>query len=172
MYIKIGKQCAVVIRISKNFHSRLRENMFILILWFIASDTCKTSQKQGSRSVLSYLSLSYIPSQLLDSSANLNLSNCSISGHQASRATKPMRWGYLGCVPKVTCEKLLITNTATKDRTRVACIVTPTLYHVAIKNRLARQGSTVYHIPIFFYLCWGFTAQSTQWAHVKRGQFT
>ena len=21
-------------------------------------------------------------------------------------------------------------------------------------------------------LCWGFTAQSTQWGHVKRGQFT
>ena len=24
----------------------------------------------------------------------------------------------------------------------------------------------------FFFLCWGFTAQSTQWGHVERGQFT
>ena len=23
-----------------------------------------------------------------------------------------------------------------------------------------------------FCLCWGFTAQSTQWGHVERGQFT
>ena len=154
MYIKTGKQCAVVIRISKNFHSRLKRNMFILIFWFIASDTCKTSQKQGSTSVLSYLSLSYIPSQLLDSSANLNLSNCSISGHQASQATKPMRWGYLGCVPKVTCEKLLITNTATNDRTQAACIVTPTLYHVAIKTGLHDKAVQVYHIPITITILW------------------
>ena len=25
---------------------------------------------------------------------------------------------------------------------------------------------------IFICLCWGFTTQSTQWGHVKRGQFT
>ena len=25
---------------------------------------------------------------------------------------------------------------------------------------------------ILFCLCWGFTAQSTQWGHVERGQFT
>ena len=25
---------------------------------------------------------------------------------------------------------------------------------------------------IFVYLCWGFTAQSTQWGHVERSQFT
>ena len=25
---------------------------------------------------------------------------------------------------------------------------------------------------LFFCLCWGFTAQSTQWGHVERGQFT
>ena len=24
----------------------------------------------------------------------------------------------------------------------------------------------------FVCLCWGFTAQSTQWGHVERGQFT
>ena len=24
----------------------------------------------------------------------------------------------------------------------------------------------------FVCLCWGFTAQSTQWGHVKHGQFT
>ena len=24
----------------------------------------------------------------------------------------------------------------------------------------------------FVSLCWGFTAQSTQWGHVERGQFT
>ena len=23
-----------------------------------------------------------------------------------------------------------------------------------------------------FFVCWGFTAQSTQWGHVERGQFT
>ena len=25
---------------------------------------------------------------------------------------------------------------------------------------------------VFVCLCWGFTAQSTQWGHVERGQFT
>ena len=25
---------------------------------------------------------------------------------------------------------------------------------------------------MFVCLCWGFTAQSTQWGHVERGQFT
>ena len=29
----------------------------------------------------------------------------------------------------------------------------------------------VWHF-ILFCLCWGFTAQSTQWGHVERGQFT
>ena len=27
-------------------------------------------------------------------------------------------------------------------------------------------------LMIFVCLCWGFTAQSTQWGHVERGQFT
>ena len=27
-------------------------------------------------------------------------------------------------------------------------------------------------LPVFICLCWGFTAQSTQWGHVERGQFT
>ena len=27
-------------------------------------------------------------------------------------------------------------------------------------------------INMFVCLCWGFTAQSTQWDHVERGQFT
>ena len=31
----------------------------------------------------------------------------------------------------------------------------------------------VYYVRvIFFSLCWGFTAKSTQWGHVERGQFT
>ena len=33
----------------------------------------------------------------------------------------------------------------------------------------------VYHKPeqmIFICLCWGFTAQSTQWGNVERSQFT
>ena len=25
---------------------------------------------------------------------------------------------------------------------------------------------------VYVCLCWGFTAQSTQWGHVERGQFT
>ena len=28
------------------------------------------------------------------------------------------------------------------------------------------------HFYLFVCLCWGFTAQSTQWGHVERGQFT
>ena len=28
------------------------------------------------------------------------------------------------------------------------------------------------HAGILVCLCWGFTAQSTQWGHVERGQFT
>ena len=28
------------------------------------------------------------------------------------------------------------------------------------------------YCKIWFCLCWGFTAQSTQWGHVERGQFT
>ena len=32
---------------------------------------------------------------------------------------------------------------------------------------------SIYHIYFsLFCLCWGFTAQSTQWGHVERGQFT
>ena len=30
----------------------------------------------------------------------------------------------------------------------------------------------VFSDPAYFCLCWGFTAQSTQWGHVERGQFT
>ena len=29
-----------------------------------------------------------------------------------------------------------------------------------------------YLLWIFGHLCWGFTAQSTQWGHVEHGQFT
>ena len=27
-------------------------------------------------------------------------------------------------------------------------------------------------VHVFVCLCWGFTAQSTQWGHVERSQFT
>ena len=30
----------------------------------------------------------------------------------------------------------------------------------------------VYPVTMFVCLCWGITAQSTQWGHVKCGQFT
>ena len=33
------------------------------------------------------------------------------------------------------------------------------------KQRIGQEGR-------FVCLCWGFTAQSTQWGHVERGQFT
>ena len=47
----------------------------------------------------------YIPPPILDSSANLNLSNHSIPGQQGSRATKPIKSGYLRWAPGVTGEK-------------------------------------------------------------------
>ena len=35
------------------------------------------------------------------------------------------------------------------------------------------DGQPLYsHMPDQEMLCWGFTAQSTQWGHVERGQFT
>ena len=34
------------------------------------------------------------------------------------------------------------------------------------------QRNTVNQIKLFVCLCWGFTAQSTQWGHVEGGQFT
>ena len=34
------------------------------------------------------------------------------------------------------------------------------------------SGSTLFAISLSICLCWGFTAQSTQWGHVERGQFT
>ena len=30
----------------------------------------------------------------------------------------------------------------------------------------------LYLLEAHICLCWGFTAQSTQWGHVERGQFT
>ena len=43
------------------------------------------------------------------------------------------------------------------------------------KTRLFINDCIMYrpiHDPGEFCLCWGFTAQSTQWGHVERGQFT
>ena len=37
-----------------------------------------------------------------------------------------------------------------------------------VANKMAYANSTDQD----FGLCWGFTAQSTQWGHVERGQFT
>ena len=36
------------------------------------------------------------------------------------------------------------------------------------------QAFSTDHLETMFFvcLCWGFTAQSTQWDHVERGQFT
>ena len=39
--------------------------------------------------------------------------------------------------------------------------------HVVFLRTLTRKNPTV-----DLFLCWGFTAQSTQWGHVERGQFT
>ena len=33
-------------------------------------------------------------------------------------------------------------------------------------------GTVFWQTETIICLCWGFTAQSTQWGHVKRGQFT
>ena len=39
--------------------------------------------------------------------------------------------------------------------------------------KLCGLFSTIYPSTcLFVCLCWGFTAQSTQWGHVERGQFT
>ena len=50
-----------------------------------------------------------------------NLINHSISGHQASRATKPTRWGYLRSA-SVPGEQILITYAAVGYRTRATCV--------------------------------------------------
>ena len=34
------------------------------------------------------------------------------------------------------------------------------------------SGSTLFVKAGYVCLCWGFTAQSTHWGHVERGQFT
>ena len=38
----------------------------------------------------------------------------------------------------------------------------------AVSERKTFKNYTI----LYICLCWGFTAQSTQWGHVKRGQFT
>ena len=80
------------------------------------------------------------PPPFLDSSANLYLSNHSISGHQASRATKPIRRGYLRWAPDVTCEKNLIANAAAGDRNRAIC-VTGEHSTTSLKKPAVPQGS-------------------------------
>ena len=42
------------------------------------------------------------------------------------------------------------------------------------KNRYQTldMANFIYFCPEIVGLCWGFTAQSTQWGHVERGQFT
>ena len=46
-----------------------------------------------------------------------------------------------------------------------------------MQTAILRNGSLL-HVKSKFcrfcrkYLCWGFTAQSTQWGHVERGHFT
>ena len=35
-----------------------------------------------------------------------------------------------------------------------------------------KKYSILYGVKVSICLCWGFTAQSTQWGHVERGQFT
>ena len=47
--------------------------------------------------------------------------------------------------------------------------------HCPLKeNGCTFRGSNCVKLGLFclFVLCWGFTAQSTQWGHVERGQFT
>ena len=34
------------------------------------------------------------------------------------------------------------------------------------------SAESAHSMVTFVCLCWGFTAQSTQWGHVERGQFT
>ena len=36
----------------------------------------------------------------------------------------------------------------------------------------SHEMSRLYCLKKSFCLCWGFTAQSTQWGHVEHGQFT
>ena len=41
-------------------------------------------------------------------------------------------------------------------------------------NKMTSQQDNITNWPfmMFVSLCWGFTAQSTQWGHVEHGQFT
>ena len=103
---------------------------------------------QGSTSV-SYTYHYYIlPDPFLDSSTNLNLSNHSISGHQAPRVTRPTRRGYLRWAPNVIGE----TNSNHQCRSRVSnpgrLRDRSALYRVAIKAGLYRKAVQVYHITI------------------------
>ena len=41
-----------------------------------------------------------------------------------------------------------------------------------LKLTVQLLGRCVFSLFFFVCLCWGFTAQSTQWGHVERGQFT
>ena len=89
------------------------QNVQAPIKLLLFTETCQhsiTSQKEPACMPLQYkciiyLSLLHISPVFSDSSSNLNLSNHSIPGHQACRATKPVIRCYLRCLPGFTGEK-------------------------------------------------------------------
>ena len=56
-----------------------------------------------------------------------------------------------------------------KQMIHVKCLSSPIFLMLDLKHFLTKKVLVLY-LPKF--LCWGFTAQSTQWGHVERGQFT
>ena len=44
--------------------------------------------------------------------------------------------------------------------------------HCMVLSRGCFQRVSTTYVFMFICLCWGFTAQSTQWGHVEHGQFT
>ena len=59
----------------------------------------------------------------------------------------------------------------TREKNNVSITLEETIY--SIYHKRVNILNLFYNIQRFcLCLCWGFTAQSTQWDHVERGQFT
>ena len=75
------------------------------------------------------------------------------------------KWNYFEIGPLATEEMSFITFSTFSSSDHSSA----KLNHFSIFGKRGIWGTYLWN---FVCLCWGFTAQSTQWSHVKRGQFT